>query len=467
MAFRRPFPGGAHPDPQKRTLDAATLRLDPPAAARLLVPMAMHLGAPARPLVAKGARVLVGQPIGAADRPMSAWVHSPVSGTVTAIRRILQSSGAFADAVEIASDGLGEVDPSVRPPDVVDRASFVAAIAASGLVGLGGASFPTHIKLSPPPDKAPDCLVINAAECEPYITSDYRACLEEPDAIADGILQVLRYMDIPRAVIGIEDNKPRAAAALANALKAAAAREADSACRAAAEAAEIRILPTLYPQGAEKMLVHACTGRTIPTGGLPHDVRVMVLNVSTVGFISHYLATGMPLVRRRLTLDGDLAVGPGNYDVPVGLMIADLLALTGGTRGEPEKILMGGPMMGVALDRPDTPVIKANNAILVLSGAVAALPAETACIRCARCVQACPMRLLPTAIDAAARLEDADLLEPTNPLDCIECGCCSYVCPAKRHLVQSIRLGKTILRTAQARKKAEDGRRRAAKEVRP
>ncbi len=405
----------------------------------------MHIGAPCDCLVKQGDDVLAGQKIGDSAAFMSAPVHSSVSGKVAAVRRILLSDGSLGEAVEILSDGLFRLHESVVPPAVADRASFLRAIRESGLTGLGGAGFPTHVKLNPPKGKEPDVLLINAAECEPFITSDFRHCIERPGDIADGIAAVMKWLSIPSAVIGIEDNKQPAIPILLAHIKE----------RGMQDRVSIKVLRTFYPQGAEKLLIHAVTGREVPSGGLPHDVKTLVLNVSTAAFISEYLRTGMPLVRRIVTLDGGALASPCNVDVPIGAFISDVIEAAGGFREPAVKILMGGPMMGVAVDRTDLGVIKANNAILALSAAQAKAVPETPCIRCARCVDSCPIRLLPTSLDAAARREDLEGLRELHAPDCIECGCCAYVCPAGRHLVQSIRYGKRKLRLESAKEKAE------------
>ena len=352
------------------------------------------------------------------------------------------------DVVEIESDGFYTIHESIQPPEVTDKASFIKALRDSGLVGLGGAGFPTHMKMQPPAGKEPDTLVINAAECEPYITADFRQCAEHPDEIIAGIMEVMKYMDIPRAVVGVEDNKPLAAEVLEHELL--------KVRLSSNQKPNIKIvrLKTIYPQGAEKMLIYSLTGRIVPSGGLPHDVKVMVLNVSTARFIALYLKTGMPLVRKRITIDGSAIRVPCNVNVPIGATIPDVIEASGGLTEDAGKVIMGGSMMGVALDRIEASIIKHNNAILVFGEKEAAIPEETQCIRCARCVTACPMNLMPTNLDLMARNKDVEGLQQYHVMDCIECGCCTYVCPAKRYLVQSIRNGKTYVRTAQSKEAA-------------
>jgi Na+-translocating ferredoxin:NAD+ oxidoreductase subunit C len=431
---------GVHPDGNKHTAAMPSLHLD--GFAKVRIPMSMHIGAPCQPTVRVGDDVAVGQKIGDSTAYMSVPIHSSVSGKVTAIRKVTGSTGSPIDAVEIESDGAGRIHESVVPPVVTDRASFLKAIRESGLVGLGGASFPTHVKMNPPAGKEPDVLVINAAECEPFITSDYRLILERPEEIIEGIQWTLRWLDIPGAVIGIEDNKTDAAQLLRYHIDKAGCSDKVRVC----------VLKTVYPQGAEKPLIFRTTRRKVPTGGLPHDVRVMVLNVGTVRYVAKYLKTGMPLVRRRVTVDGRAVANPCNVTVPIGAFLMDIIEKTGGVRQTPSKILMGGPMMGISLDHPDTGIMKYNNAILLLDADQADVPDESACIRCSRCIDVCPMNLMPTSIDMMARSKDIEGLRRFHAMDCIECGCCSYVCPAKRYLVQGIRSGKQILRSESQKK---------------
>lgn len=440
------FPGGVHPRGNKNTHFYPTVRLDKFKTIR--IPMSMHIGPPCTCVVKVGDLVKVGQVIGKAEAPLAVPIHSSVSGIVKSVHKEVASSGFSVQVVVIESDGLNTPDESIRPPEVTDRASFVQALHDSGLVGLGGAGFPTYMKMKPPQGKEPDILVINAAECEPYITADFRQCAEHPDEIIDGIIQVMNYMAIPKAVVGVEDNKPLAADVLNYELV-----KLRLAANLKPDISIVR-LKTIYPQGAEKMLIYSLTRRKVPAGGLPHDVKVLVLNVSTVRFISKYLKTGMPLIRKRLTLDGSAVNVPCNVNVPIGAPIPDVIEAAGGLNSEAGKVIMGGSMMGVALDRLEASIIKHNNAILVFDQNEAAIPAETQCIRCARCITACPMNLMPTNLDNMARNKDVEGLNQYHVMDCIECGCCTYVCPAKRYLVQSIRNGKLYVRAAKAKEAA-------------
>ena len=431
---------GVHPGGNKNTASMPSLHLD--GFAKVRIPMSMHIGAPCQPSVSVGDDVAVGQKIGDSSAYMSVPIHSSVSGKVTAIRKVTGNAGSPVDVVEIESDGSGRIHASVVPPVVTDRASFLRAIRESGLVGLGGASFPTHVKMNPPAGKEPDILVINAAECEPFITSDYRLILERPEEIIEGILWTLRWLDIPQAIIGIEDNKADAAQLLRYHIDKA----------GCSDKVRVRLLKTVYPQGAEKPLIYSTTKRKVPTGGLPHDVRVLVLNVGTVRYVAKYLKTGIPLVRRRVTIDGGAVAAPCNVTVPIGAFLMDIIEKTGGVRQTPSKMIMGGPMMGISLDRSENVIMKYNNAILLLDADQASVPDESACIRCSRCIDVCPMNLMPTSIDMMARSKDIDGLARFHAMDCIECGCCSYVCPSKRFLVQGIRSGKQILRSEPQKK---------------
>jgi Na+-translocating ferredoxin:NAD+ oxidoreductase subunit C len=443
----RHFSGGVHPQGRKNTHFSPTVTLDSFSTVR--IPMSMHVGPPCTCVVKPGDAVRIGQLIGRADAPMAVPIHASVSGVVKEVLKEVASGGRSVEVVVIASDGRNEVFAGIQPPVVGSRADFVQAVRDAGLVGLGGAGFPTYVKMQPPAGKEPDTLLINAAECEPFVTSDFRQCVEHPAEIIEGIRQVMKFMNIPRALIGVEKNKPLAIKMLNAELQRQSAGSGSD--------ADIRVvgLHTIYPQGAEKMLIYALTRRKVPTGGLPHDVHVMMLNVSTVEFIAEYLRTGLPLVRRRITLDGGALRQPGNFNVPVGAPIPELIELAGGTTAPIGKVIMGGPMMGVALDRVEASVIKMNNALLVLTEKEGETPLESQCIRCARCVEVCPMNLMPTYLDNMARNQDVEKLNDFHVNDCIECGCCTYACPAKRYLVQSIRNGKTYVRLAQTKEAAK------------
>ena len=434
------FSGGVYPKPNKNTLFYPTKRYNQFPVIR--IPMSMHIGPPCNCIVKKGDQVLTGQVIGEPTEEPSVPIHSSVSGTVRSVHKEVASSGRSVVVVEIESDGQYTFHPDVKPPVIHNRQEFISALKDSGLVGLGGVGYPTYAKMRPPEGGTFDTLVINAADSEPYITADFRQCVDHPDEIIDGIRAVMRYLDIPVTRIGVEKNKPQAADVLLY--------ELEKIKKTTGDQTSIYLdkLPLIYPQGAEKMLVYSLTGRKIPSGGDPRDVNVLVLNVSTVRFISKYLHTGIPLIRRRLTLDGSALHTPCNVNVPIGAPIPDVINAAGGILDEEKdnvKIILGGSMMGVALDRAEASVIKYNRAILAFGKKEAEIPPETVCIRCARCLKSCPMDLVPTTLDKMARVKDVEGLEQYHVHDCIECGCCAYVCPAKRYLVQSIRNGKTYV----------------------
>ncbi|MCX7774390.1 MAG: electron transport complex subunit RsxC [Clostridia bacterium] len=429
------FKGGVHPPQNKSTQHLETVVMGVPS--RVILPMVQHLGAPCRPLVKKGDVVKVGQVVGDTDAFVSAPIHSSVSGVVTAIEdRIITGSKPVA-CIEIKPDGLQEVWEGVKAPGIDSREAFLKAVRASGLTGLGGAGFPTHVKLNPPKEARVDTLIINAAECEPYITSDYRECLENTQNIIEGVSLVLKWTGIPKAVIGIEDNKPEAIKKLSEAVR-------------SLPSTEVQTLKSRYPQGAEKMLIYTVTGRQVPPGKLPADAGCLVMNVASVAFLAEYMKTGMPLVKKRVTVDGTVIAKPQNVLTLIGTPIQEVFEFCGGFSSEPGKLIMGGPMMGVSLYSLDIPVLKNTNALLALSGNQAEMPQESPCMRCGRCVRACPMNLLPYDIDRLVKANIYENIDKYHITDCIECGSCVYACPAKRMIVQSIRLGKDVLRrTAQ------------------
>ncbi len=396
------------------------------------IPMSMHIGKPAKPVVKRGDEVKVGQLIGAPDGFFSMKIHSSVSGKVKAIDELTMMNGMKVQTVVIESDGLQEKSDEVKPPVVSDFDSFVEAVKNSGVVGLGGAGFPSFIKLGVKELTRIDAVVINAAECEPYITSDTRTIIEKSEYLAKGIEAVRKFMGVQRFVLGIEDNKTEAIEKL----------RADF---ASTDGVEIRVLPSMYPQGGEKVLVYHTLGRMIPRGELPIDVGVIVINVTTLAFIGEYLETGMPLTEKCVTVDGSAIETPKNLNVPIGTPIQNLLDFCK-TKAEPAKILYGGPMMGLAVPSADNPVLKQTNAIVAMDEKEAKPPKTTPCINCGRCLNHCPLKLDPRAIARAYKLGEAADLDRLCVDICMECGCCSYVCPAKRPLVQTNKLAKAMLR---------------------
>ncbi len=446
---KRPYrtKGGVHVPHHKNTSRKESVVM--PVPKTVTIAMSQHIGAPCTPVVKAGDTVAVGQKIGEAAAFVSAPIHSSVSGTVKKIDTVTAPDGSKVAAVVIESDGEQRIFSKIRPPKVDTVDDLIKAVRESGLVGLGGAGFPTSVKLNIPPDKKVDTMLINVAECEPYITSDHREVIENSWDIMAGIHTVKELLDIHRVIIGIEDNKPDAIKALR-----------EIADNGFDEKDEIRVLPlkASYPQGAEKILIKACTGREVPVGGLPSDAGCIVMNTASIAFIARYLKTGMPLVSRRLTVDGSAIKNPMNVIVPIGTPIGEVIEFAGGYKEEPKKILMGGPMMGVSLPNDELFVLKQNNAILAFAEKEARLSQPSACIRCGKCVSACPMSLLPLELSNATDRKDLDALKKLNILNCMECGCCSYSCPAKRHLVQNIRIGKQMLTKALREEKEKGGK---------
>ena len=421
---------GAGVPHEKRTSNLETVVM--PLPSKIVLSMNQHIGAPAAPAVKKGDQVYVGSVVGKAGGFVSADIHSGVSGTVDGIVTITAPNGAPQTCVVIIPDGEQKVDPAVKAPEVTDLKSFQDAVRASGLVGLGGAGFPAAVKLAPKNMDEIDTLVINAAECEPYITSDNRCMLEDTHFIMSGIKAVMKYLEIPKCIIGIEGNKPEAIAKMKDAID--------------VPGIEVKTLPCRYPQGAEKVLIENCTGREVPFPGLPSDVGVIVMNVTSVAFVGKYLENGMPLITKRLTVDGDIVKEPKNVEVVIGTPVEELLEFCGGLTEEPGKVLYGGPMMGNCLADLSQPILKNNNAILAFSKKMATLPKATNCIHCGRCTNACPLGLSAKEIVEAYEKGNVELLQELNADLCMSCGTCSFVCPAKRPLAPSIALAKIMMK---------------------
>jgi len=397
----------------------------------VVLPMQQHMGTPCDVVVSVGDEVKIGQIVGDSDSYLSAPIHATVSGKVIRIEDYVSPMGVSSKAVVIESDKKQERDPNLKPPVVNGYDDFLKAVRASGLVGLGGAGFPTHVKLKP--RKHVDTLVINAAECEPYITSDHHIAMMELDFLHSGITEIKKYLDISKVVIGVEDNKPDLIEALKDYFS-------------YVDNIEVKKLRSKYPQGAEKVLVYECTGRIVAEGMLPADVGVIVMNINSICFLARYMQTGVPLVKRTLTIDGGAIANPKVVTVPLGTPYKDLFEFCGGFKKEPRKIIMGGPMMGITVYDFNSPVLKNNNAVLVFDQEQIDGFEESACIRCGRCVRACPFNLMPAALEKARIAEDLDALRELKVNLCMECGCCSYVCPAKRNLVTSNKMAKKLLR---------------------
>lgn len=428
---------GIHAPHFKRTADSIPKRI--PVPPEVIIPMSMHIGAPAKPLVKPGDEVKVGQPIGEAGGFVSSPIYASVSGRVKRLEERVASSGQFVSALVIESDGAQTPYAELKPPVVTDKESFLAAVRDSGVVGLGGAGFPTAVKLSLKDPSQLEALIINCAECEPFITSDTRTILDNGQALWAGLSLVRQYLNPPRVILGVESNKPQCVRTL----------------RALADGdkgVEIKVLPSLYPQGGEKVLIYHCTGRVVPEGKLPIDAGAVVLNCTTLAAIAQYIQTGMPLVEKCITVDGSAVASPQNVIAPIGTPLRDLFQFCGGFREKPYKILYGGPMMGISVPSLDEPVLKSTNAALAFNKKDATPPAETPCIKCGRCVSHCPLHLMPADIEAAFKRADTEALAALKVNVCMECGCCSYVCPAKRPLVQVNKLAKAMLKNSQGGK---------------
>lgn len=417
----------------KGTADAESLIMPPPDTVK--IPMLQHIGAPAEPVVNTGDRVFVGTLIGKAAGAVSAAVHSSVSGTVKAVESVI-SGGKEIKRVVIDSDGLMEKDPSLKPFDVNNAQDIANAAAECGLVGLGGAGFPASVKLTVKEETPIDTLIINGAECEPYITSDYRECIESYNDVIEGVYLLKDKLNVKNVIICIESNKEKAITKLYTI--AADKRDEDDAVR-------LMKLPTSYPQGAEKVIIYSATGRRVPAGRLPSDVGCIVMNITSVATLYRFIKTGMPLVSKRITVDGTAVNEPKNVIVPIGTPIERVLEFAGGVSDDAAEIIMGGPMMGVDVCDKETVIEKRNNALTVMKERFKE-PDASPCIHCGRCAAACPMRLYPTAVEAALSHGIKDKLKTLNVNYCMECGSCSYVCPAKRPLTQTMRLAKAELR---------------------
>ncbi len=433
---------GVHLPHRKNTANCPAVAL--PAPATVTLPMGMHIGAPAKPVVKAGDRVFVGTLIAEPGGFVSAPVHSSVSGTVKAIVPLLQSNGQKVPAVVIESDGANTPDPTLAPPAVHSGEELVDAIAKSGVVGLGGAGFPTYVKFKVDPARIEE-LVINGAECEPYITSDSLTMVERAEEMAYAINALKIHLGIQKVVIGIENNKKAAIAKMKELAKA------DPAIR-------VVTLPAVYPQGGEKVLVYHTTGKVIPVGKLPIDVGCIVCNCTTIASIGRYLMTGMPLVEKCITVDGSAVRQPQNVLVPIGTAMEEVFAFCGGFKEEPGKVLYGGPMMGVAVPDLSAPVMKNTNAILAFNQKDAAPKKETPCIHCGGCENHCPFGIDPGELEAAWRNNDAEAARKAGADLCMECGCCAYICPAHRPLVQYNKLAKGVLRAARDAAKEKEER---------
>lgn len=435
----RSFYGGIHPDDGKAMSRNIKIEILP-APEQVVIPMSLHVGTPCEPIVKVGDNVLLGQKIGDSKNTISAPIHASVSGTVKAVEPRLHPNGRMVMSVVIDSDGKDSFHADVAPQKEKcqsDQRAIVDIIREAGIVGMGGAAFPTHFKISSGLGKT-ETMIINGAECEPYITADHRIMLESPEEILSGIRYLLKAMDLNRAILAVESNKKDAVRLLREKL----GEDKDI---------EIKVLRTRYPQGSEKQLIQSVTGRQVPPGGLPADVGCAVFNVYTAWSVNRAIEQGIPAIDRVVTVSGPGVTEPKNLRVRIGTPVSKLIEAAGGLRDNAEKIMMGGPMMGIPLFDTDVPIIKGTNAIVALTGDENRSVEAPKCIRCGRCVSVCPMNLLPIYMYLYERNDDIRSLEKLNVTDCIECGSCTYICPGRLHLVQSFRNAKAKLNAQKAK----------------
>jgi len=423
--------GGAELPNLKVTAENPSVIMPPPTVVK--IPLSQHIGSPATPTVKKGDKVFVGTLIGKASRNTSTPVHSSISGTVQDIKTV-RINGKNAKCVIIESDGSMEKDPKLAPAKIKTKKDIVNAAKACGLVGLGGAGFPTYVKLNSSKDSAIDTLIINGVECEPYITSDYRECMEFGEELMEAVYLLKDKLEIKNVVIGIGCNKPKAIEKLC----AIAAEKSDT-----DDNVKIMELPEQYPQGAEKVIIYSATGRKLRPDELPENVGCMVMDITSIATLYRYIKTGMPLVSKRITVDGEGVNNPMNVIVPIGTAVKDVLEFAGGIKDGFYDIVCGGPMMGTTVSDIEDVIEKSNNALLILP--IGKKQNVTACIRCGRCANACAMGLYPFMVETAVNKNLTERFESLNVNVCMECGSCSFVCPAKHPLTQVMRTAKSEL----------------------
>ncbi|OWZ83897.1 electron transport complex subunit RsxC [Natranaerobius trueperi] len=423
------FRGGVEPGHFKYTTEDAVEKMAAPS--KVYIPMEQHIGAPCEPVVSKGDKVKLGQKIGGSDSFVSAPIHSSVSGEVVDITEYNHPIGKKAKTIVIESDGQDEADYSggYDSLDELSSDDIKKIVKEAGIVGMGGATFPTHVKLSPPEDKPIDTVIINGAECEPYLTSDHRMMLEQGEEIVFGLKSIMKAVNCDKGVIGIEDNKKDAIENMKELVK-------DE------NNIEVMVFETKYPQGAEKQLITVATGREVPSGGLPMDVGCVVNNVGTAIAISEAIRYNKPSYERVVTVTGPGVNEAGNFKIRVGTLASEVIENCAGMSQNTRKIVMGGPMMGLSQPSPEFPVIKGTSGLLLLTENEVQFFEEKPCISCGRCIDSCPVSLLPNMIAHFTENERLEQAEEYNALDCIECGCCTYICPTKRPLVQYIRMAK-------------------------
>jgi electron transport complex protein RnfC len=444
------FRGGVHP-PDMKELSAGAAIEPFPLPPLLAVSLAQGLGAPAKPVVAPGDQVLRGQTIAEPGGFVSAALHAPTSGTVRSIGECPHPVGLRANAIYLEPDGADRWHPEAgRPLDDAAAAGLspkeiIERVRAAGLVGMGGAAFPTHVKLAPPPGKTIDAVILNGCECEPYLTADYRMMMEHPDRIVRGLKLLVRAAGAGRGIIGVEANKPDAFDRLMREVR-------------GSEGLACRMVAVKYPQGAEKQLIRALLGREVPSGGLPMDAHALVQNVGTAAAVADAVMSGLPLTERVVTVSGECIERPGNLLCRIGTPIGALLAARGVLPGA-RRLISGGPMMGLAQWNLDVPVLKGTSGVLVLDEPPP--PPATGCINCGRCVEGCPAHLMPNRLSILGERGRFAAMAGRNVMDCIECGVCTYQCPARRPIVQWIRQGKNELRLAKLKAEAEKKAREA------
>ena len=435
MAFS--FFGGVHPKENKHYAEERSVQTFP-APDLVVIPMSQHIGAPCKPLVKKNDLVTKGQKIGD-NQGLCVPVHASVSGKVKAVEMRPHANGTTVMSVVIENDHQDTLCPDIQARtqadvDALTAEELVAIIREAGVVGMGGAAFPTHVKLSGAIGKA-DTIIVNAGECEPYITADDRLCQERPEEVVKGLMIGMKILGLKEGHIGIEDNKPKAAAALKNA--------------AIDTGVIVDVLPAKYPQGAEKQLIYAVTKREVPSGGLPAAVGCVVINAATCKAIYDAVYKGMPLIERIVTVSGDIVLEPKNLLVPIGTSFNELMEACGVSEN-PYKVLNGGPMMGAAQYDLSVPTIKACNAVTILGHSNNFYVEDCRCLRCGKCIDACPMKLMPVLMYKTLYTNDVEEMKEQNIMDCIECGCCAFTCPASVPLVLGFRSAKQIIRDAAA-----------------